>query len=49
MAINKMKNGKVAKPSGLVAEMLKAAGEMGIEWMTALFNCIMKEGQILVD
>jgi len=33
LAIEKMKNGKAAGPSGVVAEMLKAAGDIGIQWM----------------
>ena len=33
-AIGKMKQGKSGGPTGIVAEMLKAAGETGTLWMT---------------
>src|SRR5260221_7084784 len=48
-AIAKMKIGKAAGPSGVVAEMLKAAGEAGILWVTDVCNAIVKEGRIPVD
>src|SRR5260221_512039 len=48
-AIAKMKIGKAAGPSGVVAEMVKAAGEAGILWVTDVCNAIVKEGRIPVD
>ena len=33
-SISKMKNGKAAGPSGLVPEMVKAAGETGVGKIT---------------
>jgi Reverse transcriptase (RNA-dependent DNA polymerase) len=48
-AINKMKNGKAAGPSGVVAEMLKAAGEAGLRWVTDVCNKVVREGMIPVD
>ena len=38
VAIRKMKQGKSASPTGVVAEMLKTAGETGTLWMTV---CVM--------
>src|SRR5271155_4952879 len=48
-ATRKMKSGKAAGPSGVVAEMIKAAGEVCIQWMTDLFNAIVMEGKVLAD
>src|SRR5260221_12458540 len=48
-AIAKMKIGKAAGPSGVVAEKLKAAGEAGILWGTDVCNAIGKEGRIPVE
>src|SRR5207249_8156967 len=36
-AVSAMKAGKAAGPSGVVSEMIKAAGEAGVRWMTDLF------------
>ena len=36
MAIEKMKQGKSAGPTGVVAEMHRAAGEAGALWMTVV-------------
>ena len=47
-AISKMKSGKASGLSGVVAEMLKAAGEVGIDWVTEICNVIVKEGKIPV-
>ena len=43
-ALDKMKNGKAPGPSGIVAEMLKAAGEEGSQIMSDLANAIIREG-----
>lgn len=43
-AINNMKNGKAAGSSGLVAEMMKASGDVGVTMVTELTNTFVKEG-----
>ena len=48
-AIKKMKNNKAAGPSGVVADMLKAAGEAGTRWITDICNRVVKEGRIPED
>ena len=48
-AIRKMKNGKAAGMSDIVAEMVKASGDTGIELITSLANHIMKDGVIPQD
>ena len=48
-AIRKMKNGKAAGMSGIVAEMVKASGDTGIELIISLANQIMKDGVIPQD
>ena len=48
-AMAKMKNGKAVGPSGVAAEMLKGAGEVGIKWMTELCNAVVREGRIPED
>ena len=44
-----MKCGKAAGPSGIVAEMLKAAGDAGVQLVTSLANSIVKYGSIPID
>ena len=48
-AVSKMKKDKAAGSSCVVAEMLKAAGETGIEMITNLTNQIVREGVIPAD
>jgi hypothetical protein len=48
-AIGKLKAGKAVGPSGIGAEMLSAAGEAGVIWVTDLCNVIVKEGVIPAD
>ena len=48
-AIKGLKVGKAAGPTGVVSEMMKAAGGFGSRWMTDLINNIVKEGCIPVD
>ena len=48
-AIGKMKLGKAAGPSSVVADMLKAAGEDGTRWMTELCNAVVRDGKIPED
>ena len=49
VAIAKMKAGKAVGPSKIGAEMLSAAGEPGVLWVTDLCNVIVKEGRIPGD
>ena len=44
-----MKIGKAAGPTGVVSEMMKAAGGIGSRWMTDLINNIVKKGCIPDD
>ena len=46
VAIGKMQQGKSAGPTGVVAEMLKAAGETGTLWMTDVCNAVVKDGKV---
>src|SRR5206468_7315013 len=48
-AVSAMKACKAAGPSGVVSEMIKAAGEAGERWMTDLFNQVIAEGKIPDD
>ena len=48
-AIGKMKQGKSGGPTGVVSEMLKAAGETGTLWMTNVCNAVVKDGKIPED
>ena len=48
-AIGKMKFGKAAGPSGIVAEMLKSAGDTGVAIMRNLVESIIREGRIPTD
>ena len=43
------KQGKSAGPTGVVAEMLKAAGETGTLWMTDVCNAVVKDGEVPED
>ena len=48
-AITKMKTGKAAGPSGIVAEMLKASGDTGARLVTDLANDMVRNGVIPSD
>ena len=48
-AITKTKSGKAAGPSGVVAEMLRASGDVSVQWVTDLCNKIVQEGKIPSD
>ena len=48
-AIMKMKNGKAAGPSGIVAEMLKASGDTGVRLVADLANDMIRNGTIPSD
>ena len=41
-----MKKGEASGTSGVVTKMLLALGDAGLERMTSLFNCILKEKRI---
>ena len=43
------KNGKAGGPTGLVVEMLQAAGEDGIKWLRSVCNQTMNEGVVPDD
>ena len=49
VAIGKMKQGKSGGPTGVVSEMLKAAGETGILWMTDVCNAVVRDDKIPED
>ena len=49
VALNKMKCGKAAGPSGIITEMLKAAGPKGIEFLRELIIAVVKHGKIPED
>ena len=48
-ALSKMKMGKAAGPSGIIAEMLKAAGEEGVELVRQLVEAVFRSGEIPKD
>ena len=48
-AILKMKCGKAAGPSGIIIEMIKAAGDKNAEELTVLVNRIVAEGIVPSD
>ena len=48
-AVKRMKVGKAAGPSGVVAEMLKVSGQRCSSLFTELMNHIIKGGHILVE
>ena len=49
VAIGKMKQRKSGGPTGVVSEMLKAAGETGTMWMTDVCNAVVRDGKIPED
>ena len=48
-ALRKMKCGKAAGPSGIIEEMLKAVGEVGIELLTELTEVVYSNDVIPMD
>ena len=44
-AVKKMKSNKASGPTGVLADMIKAAGEFGLVWLQELFNLVLKEGR----
>ena len=49
VALGKMKSGKAAGPSGIIVEMLKAAGDTGITFLRELITCVVTHGKIPED
>ena len=47
-ALIKMKCGKAVGPSGIIAEMLKAAGEEGVELVRLLAETVFSSGLLVV-
>jgi len=47
--LQKMKRHKAPGLSGMVAEMIQATGDIGIQWILDLGNSIVKEGSIPED
>ena len=48
-AISKMKSGKAAGPSGIVMEMIKAAGDTGATMIHDLATAIIHDGKVATD
>ena len=48
-AIGKMKSGKAAGPSGIIIEMIEAAGDRAIVYLASLFNHIICIGRVPDD
>ena len=48
-ALGKMKSGKAGGPSGIIVEMLKAAGQTGITFLRELITSVMIHGKIPED
>ena len=48
-AISKMKSGKPAGPSGIVVEMIKAAGDTCATMIRDLATAIIRDGKVLID
>nr|XP_053656735.1 uncharacterized protein LOC128705613 [Cherax quadricarinatus] len=48
-ALRRMKGGKAAGTDGIMTEMLKAGGDIVLEWLVLLFNKCMKEGKVPRD
>ena len=48
-AISKMKSGKAAGPSGIVVEMIKAAGDTGATMIHDLATAIIRDGKVPTD
>ena len=47
--ISKMKSGKAAGPSGIVVEMIKAAGDTGATMIRDLATAIICDGKVQTD
>jgi hypothetical protein len=49
MAIKQMKSNKALGPSGITAEMIKALGQDGIDWLYIILNDFMKNETLPTD
>src|SRR5206468_7465615 len=49
LAIGKAKSGEAAGPLGAAADMLKAAGEAGVKWVTDICNEVVRSGVVPAD
>ena len=43
-AVSRLKGGKAPGTCGIMPEMLKAGGEVAIEWLVKLFNVVWERG-----
>ena len=48
-ALKRMKSGKAPGQSGVMTEMLKASGNISVEWLTELCNSVIRERKIPED
>ena len=48
-AISKIRSGKAAGPSGIVVEMIKAAGDTGATMVSVLATAIIRDGKVPTD
>jgi len=48
-AINESKTGKSSGPTEVVVEMIRAAGEQGVKWMTEICNEVIRSGKVPDD
>jgi len=48
-AINESKTGKASGPTEVVVEMIRAAGEQGVKWMTDICNEVVRSGKVPED
>jgi hypothetical protein len=48
-AIQKMKGHKASGPTGVVADMIKASGVSGTEWVTDVCNAVVRDGKVPED
>ena len=48
-AISKMKSGKAAGPSGIVVEMIRSAGDVGVNMIRDLATAIIRDGRVPTD
>ena len=48
-AISQMKAGKALGPSGIVGDMIRAAGDMGTSMIRDLAAAIVRDGKVLSD
>ena len=49
MVISQMKAGKATGPSGIVVEMIRAAGDMGASMIRDLAAAIIRDGKVPSD